>query len=150
MKRSLRRLLQVRELVEDLAQLEWEAKSAQMRALEESARREGRMARAIQRNAVEDLTAEKAGRREDWRLNMADAGIAGWKEARLGVLAEAARPAVDRAREDLLVRRQERRQVEILSAAAAHAEEKREIRHDQNRTDDWFQSRSMRGNRRRR
>jgi flagellar biosynthesis chaperone FliJ len=56
---------------------------------------------------------------------------------------------VDQARDELVERRRDRRQAEILQAAAARKEEKRQLRRDQNRTDDWFQSRSGRGKRRR-
>jgi hypothetical protein len=44
----------------------------------------------------------------------------------------------------MLTRRQERRQLDILNSAAAHAQEKRQIRQEQNQTDDWFQSRPER------
>ena len=86
---------------------------------------------------------------EEWRLKVRDAELTGSREARLGVLAEAAKPAVDQARDKLVERRRDRRQAEILQAAAARKEEKRQLRRDQNRTDDWFQSRSGRGKRRR-
>jgi flagellar export protein FliJ len=146
--RSLSRLVRIRELVEDRARLDLEGRSAEMQALEQSAERQRQMARGIRNDAVQELS-RPGPMPEEWRLKVRDAELTGSREARLGALAEAAKPAVDQARDELVERRRDRRQAEILQAAAARKEEKRQLRRDQNRTDDWFQSRSGRGKRRR-
>ncbi len=121
-----------------------------MRALEAAAERQLQIRRSIRASAIEDLTADTEAGREAWLLKSFDSEIAAWKKARIELLAEQARPPLEHAREDLLARRMERRQVEILHAAEVQEEEKRRIRHDQNRTDDWFQSRPAPWNRKRR
>jgi hypothetical protein len=141
MKRPLHRLLRIRELVEDLALLDFEGKNAAMRALETSAKEQRQMALTLRSDAVRNLAGAPSTEGDAWLMSIADAEIAGWKEARLDALAEAEKPAVERAREELLTRRVERRQAEILRDSTAHAEEKRQILQEQNRTDDWFQSR---------
>jgi Flagellar FliJ protein len=142
MKRPMHRLLRVRELVEDLARLAFEGKNAEMRSLATAAERQRRLARSGRADAVQILAGGASTGREGWLMKMADAEISSWKEAKLEALREAAKPAVDQAQGELLARRVERRQVEILHENAARAEEKREVRREQNRTDDWFQSRA--------
>lgn len=144
MKRPLLRLLRMRELVEDLARREMEGKGAAMRLLEEAAEQQRQMARSTRALAIEDLAGEGMQGGEAWQLKIADAELAQWTEMRLKAFAEAARPGVERAREELLERRMERRQAEILHTAAVQREEKSRVRDDQNRTDDRFQSRSAR------
>jgi flagellar export protein FliJ len=144
MKRPLARLLGIRELIEDRARLDLERKSAEMRALGESAERQRQMAQGVRADAVQDLTAPGSMAR-DWHMTIADAEVIAGRRARLEALGEAAKPVVDRAREELVDRRRERRQAEMLQAAAARDEEKRQLRRDQNRTDDWFQSRPRTG-----
>ncbi len=150
MKRTLRRLLGIRELVEDLARLEMEGRRAEMRALEEAAERQLQMRRSMQAGAIEDLTAGTEAGREAWLLKSFDSEIALRKRARLELLAEQARPPLERSREELMAKRLERRQVEILHAAEMQEEEKSRIRDDQNRTDDWFQGRPSSSHRTRR
>jgi hypothetical protein len=144
MNRSLGRLLRIRELVEDRARQDLERKNAEMQALEESAVRQQQLARQVRRDALQDLSGVES-RAEEWRLKIDDAEVTESRVARLGALAHASKPIVDQAREEWMVRRREKRQVEMLHAAAVQKEEKRQIRKDQNRTDDWFQSRSRRG-----
>ena len=148
MKRPLRQLLQIRELVEDLALAEFEDRAARMRALEMAAVRQEQEKRSLRARLVQDLMQPQAATPADWQLHRADSELASHREERLRALAEAERPEVDRARTDLLERRLERRQVETLHAAAVEAEEKRRVRLDQNRTDDWFQSQSGERNQR--
>ena len=87
------------------------------------------------------LSEEDPEKHKDWLMGMADAEISSWKAARLRAVCEAVRPAMNKAREEMLARRLERLQVDILCSAAVHAEEKCQIRQEQNRTDDRFQSR---------
>ena len=82
-------------------------------------------------------------------MKIDDAEVIQRKGARLGTLAAAAKPAVDQARDELVEQRRELRQAEILHAAAMREEERHQVRQDQNRTDDWFQSRSKSPNGRR-
>lgn len=144
MTRPLHRLLRIRELVEDLALLDFEKKNAKMRALETSAKEQRQLALALRGDAVRSLIGEPSTGRDAWLMSIADAEISGWKEERLDALAGAEKPVVEQAREQLLTRRVERRQVEILRDSAARAEEKRQVRQEQNRTDDWFQSHGTR------
>jgi hypothetical protein len=71
-------------------------------------------------------------------MKIADADILGWKGERLGALAAEAERAVGQAREEMLARRLERRQVEALLSVAARAGKKVRTRREQNLTDDWF------------
>jgi flagellar biosynthesis chaperone FliJ len=117
-----------------------------MRKLEQSAELQRQMGRGIGDDAVQELTHAGAMVEERW-LKFSDAALTNGRGQRLGALADAAKPVVNQAREELMERRRDRRQAEILRTAAARAEEKRELRREQNRTDDWFQSRSRRGKR---
>lgn len=144
MKRSLTRLLRVRELMEDLAQFDFERRSAEMAALEQAAGQQRRLAESTRAEAAENLIEEQP---EAWLSKRTDAEILGWKRGRLEALAQAAQPVVNQKRQQLLERRTERRQVEMLQAEAARAEEKDRHRQEQNRTDDWFQSRAAREDR---
>ena len=141
MKRQLERILHIRELAEDLSRLDFEGRMAEMRDLELAAERQGQLARSLRGVALQILSAEDSGKHKDWLMGMADAEISSWKAARLRALCEAVKPAVNKAREGMLARRLERLQVDILHSAEARAEEKLQIRQEQNRTDDRFQSR---------
>jgi hypothetical protein len=129
--------------MEDRARLDLERRNAEMRAFEDRAGQQRRLAASLQHEAVQILS--RAGSVDGvWQANVLDAELARLGEVRLTGLADAARPGVEQGREELILRRRERRQVEILHTAAIEEEEKRQIRRDQNRTDDWFQSRSTR------
>ncbi|MFP5226637.1 MAG: hypothetical protein ACLGXA_03340 [Acidobacteriota bacterium] len=141
MKRTLLRLLQVRELVEELARVDLEGRSAEMRDLKTAAEQHRQTVRSMHAEALDDLTGNPAAAEENRWLHTADGAIAARKEARLEAMAAARKPALEQAREVLFARRLERRQVEVLHAAQMEAEEAHRIRQDQNRTDDWFQSR---------
>jgi flagellar export protein FliJ len=140
MKGTLHRLLAIRTLLEDLAHLEFEKRAAEIRRLETAAEREGRLALAARADALR-LLVEPASSAEAWLVGIADADLLAWKRGALTALARAGRPALERARADLFTRRLERRQVEIIAAAAAEAEKHEQMRRDQKRVDDWFQSR---------
>jgi hypothetical protein len=147
MKQTLLRLLRIRGLIEDHARRDLKAKSAAVQSLEKAAGEQRQIARSMRASLVEGWAAGRVADTEAWPLQIADAEIAGSRAGRLDALTEVAKPAMDQAREELLVRRMERRQAEILRAAAVHAEAKRQVRHDQNRIDDWFPNRSMGRNR---
>ncbi|HEX4007609.1 MAG TPA: hypothetical protein VHX60_15645 [Acidobacteriaceae bacterium] len=142
MKRKFARVLSVRRLLEDLAQLEFEKKTAELRRLEEAAlavRRLGQGARA------EVLRVLGEGDEPvPWQLGMADAEILAWKVEKIAAMATECRPGVERARAELLARRLERRQVETLMSGVARAEETVDARRAQKQVDDWFQSRAAR------
>jgi hypothetical protein len=76
-------------------------------------------------------------------MRIADAELLARRASGLRALAEAGLPEVGAAREEMMERRTDRLQVESLLASAARAEEKEETRREQNRIDDWFQSRSF-------
>jgi hypothetical protein len=147
MKRQLNRILRIRELIEDLSRIDFEGKAAEVRHLELSAERQRRLALDMRAAALRILTAKEPVEREAWLMEIADAEIFGWKEAKLEALAETRRPIVDGAREELLDRRRDRLQVEILHTDAVREDEKCQIHREQNRTDDWFQSQSERRDR---
>jgi hypothetical protein len=140
MKRQLQRILHIRELVEDLSRLGFERATAEMRYVELAAEVQNRLSRSARESALQTLVEEASTGLNDWLIGIADAEIANWREARLHALSEAGKPAVDRAREEMLTRRQERLQVSALYSSAVRAEEKRQLRLEQNRTDEWFQS----------
>ncbi|MGB9031612.1 MAG: hypothetical protein WCC27_15935 [Acidobacteriaceae bacterium] len=144
MKRKLDRVLRIRALLEDLSRLEFEKKLAGLRFLETAAQQQRQLARSLRSDALQMLEVDQSARRESWAMRIADAEILDWKEARFEALAEEAQGVVREAREELLARRLQRRQVEVLLSADARAEKKGQVRREQNRTDDWFQSGSSR------
>jgi hypothetical protein len=144
MKRKLDRVLRIRALLEDLSRLEFEKKIASLRFLETAAEWQRHLALSVRADALQMLAGDESARRESWLMRIADAEILDWKEARLEALAQEGQGAVREAREELLARRLERRQVEALLATAARAEKKGQVRREQNLTDDWFQSGSSR------
>ncbi|MFY9746213.1 MAG: hypothetical protein WA891_09140 [Acidobacteriaceae bacterium] len=150
MKRKLDRVLRIRALLEDLSRLEFEKKIANMRFLEMAAEQQRHLARSLRADALQMLEEDQSVRRESWPMRIADAEILDWKEARFEALADESQGAVREAREALLARRLERRQVEALLATAAREEKKGQVRREQNLTDDWYQSGRSREDPRRR
>ena len=140
MKRSLDRLLRIRALLEELSQLELAKRTGEMLRIEKSAERLQRLAVAIRVDACTELTSGEATDR--WLTDIADGEILGWNSGRLRALARARQPAVEEARQEMMARRLERRQVECLLASAAEAEKEEQGRRDQKRLDEWFQNRS--------
>lgn len=152
---SLRRLLRVRAMQEELARMELEAQAARLRALERLASEAGvqalgcreRWFLAVERESAGDNVGadrERAGG-EPERL----AEEAAWELAasRRGLL-EARRPAqaseVEHARAGFLDGRRERMTVESLVEAAANLELLEEQRRVQRGLDDWYQARLWR------
>ncbi len=139
MKRSLNRLLHIRALLEEVSRLDLEKKNAEMRSLERAVTDQRLLAAGVRADAIRVLTEDADG--EGWLVAIADAGILGWKETRLQSLAAISRSAVATARDELLERRLERRQVETLIVAAERIEKQEESRREQNRADEWYQQR---------
>lgn len=139
---KLDRVRRVRALLEDLARLELERKAGALRQLETAAETERRRAALTRASALEALTATDS--RDSWPIDLADSEILAWKQSRLEQLAQRERPGVSEAREILLARRLDRRQIETLITEAARAEQKENLRKEQSRLDDWFQSRPAR------
>jgi hypothetical protein len=144
MKRTLTRLLRIRQTIENLSLLELERRNLEARRVEQAAERQRRLALAARTQALASLEGSGAEAAPEWLLGVADAEILSWKRARLAAEALARRPGIEAARREMLARRLERRQVETLAAAAAAALEKQQIRREQNQVDDWFQSRAAR------
>ena len=140
MRRPLDRLLRIRALLEERSQLEFAKREGEMLRIGKGAERLERMAFAARVDACAALTSEEAA--DGWLTDIADAEILGWNSGRLGALARARQPAVEEARQELLARRVERRQVESLLSSAAEAEKEEQGRRDQKRLDEWFQNRS--------
>jgi hypothetical protein len=145
--RNLQRILRVRRLLEDLAHLELEKKTAEMRRLETAAAGQRSLALAARTDAMQILEGRKDSATPDWLMGIADAEILAWKGGRLAALARARRPDIEAARAELLGRRLDRRQLESLAAEAAQAELQTEVRREQKQADDWFQSRVARAGR---
>lgn len=140
MKHPLRRVLQLRTLLEEQSQLDLARRSGELRRLETMAGELRKKARAARGDVLRQLVAGGA----EWLLEIADAEILGWKSSRLRSQAESRRPDVEAARAALLERRVERRQVDVLVSEGAMAEARDEMRREQKRIDDWFQSRAAR------
>lgn len=148
MKRNLGRILQLRELLEEVGRLDLEKKHGEMQLIESAGKHQGRLALEVRADAVRILA--EGARAESWRLDMADVEILGWKEGRLRALAAICRSTVERARDELLERRLDRRQVEALIRAAERLEKQADLRREQQRADEWYQqSKWLRQERRR-
>ena len=115
-----------------------------MRFLETAAERQRQLALSVRADALQMLAGNESAGREPWLMRIADAEILDWKEEDSKLSREEGQGAVREAREELLARRLERRQVEALLATAARAEKKGQVRREQNLIDDWFQSGSSR------
>jgi len=144
MRRTLDRLVRVRGLIESLSRVEFERKNAELRTIETSAKEQRRLGERTRAEVLKQLAGEPS---PSWRLDLADGEILRWKRERLEVLAEGARPSLGRTREEYLRRRVDRRQAEVLAANAAQDEQRERARREQNRLDEWFQSRSARRSR---
>lgn len=140
MKHPLRRMLQLRALLEERSQRELERRNAEVRRLETAAEEQRKQARRARGDALRRLTAGEA----EWLLEVSDAEMLAGRSARLRALAETQRPDLETARAEMLERRLERRQVETLVTEAALEEARDEARREQKRIDDWFQSRASR------
>jgi hypothetical protein len=148
MKQKLNRVLRVRTILEDVSRLDYERKNADLSHLKHAAAEQRQLER-ITRADVLRMLAEGESSAESWLLKIADAEMMGWKEARIEALAESRAAEVGEAREELQARRIEKRQLEALLSATARAEQREQARREQNRTDDWFQSRSPGSDRKR-
>lgn len=142
MRPGLERVLRIRALLEELSRLELEKKAGEMLRLEKGAERLLRRSLEVRADACEALSGEAAADR--WLTDIADAEILTWNSRRLRALAEARQPAVEQARQVLLARRLERRQVATLLESAAEAEKRQQGRREQNRLDEWFRIRAGR------
>lgn len=137
MKKGLVRVLQVRQLLEELAGLDLQAKSARLRQLEGRAAEHRRLAAEARSEAIGRLLDE--GATDSW-LDMADAEIFLWKSERMAAAAQKASEDVAVSSERRMTRRMERQQAEFLIAETAHAEAQERSRREQQHVDDWFQS----------
>jgi len=142
MKRNLHRVLSIRALFESLSMLHLKKETGELRALEAAADRERSLALSMRGLALHGL--DKGTESDAWLTDMTDADLLSRRRGRLQELAGRQRPAVDAAREDLLIRRRELRQAEIMLDAAAAAEEKDQVRREQKQADEWYQSRLAR------
>lgn len=137
MKRRLERVLRVRRLEEEMAQLEYAAQRAEVQRLQEASRRQHELARSVRASAwirvEEETTAE-------WLLDVADADLLAWRGEQLAASAERRRREAEAARAALLEKRLERRQLELLAASAKRAAAQETIRREQKSADDWFQN----------
>jgi hypothetical protein len=140
---QLTRVLRIREVLEEVAKLDFERKNGEARQLEMGADRQRNLALGTRAEALRMLSEGENAGRGAWLMRIADAELLARRAAGLRALAEAGLPEVNAAREQLMERRTDRLQVESLLASAARAEEKEQIRREQNRIDDWFQSRSF-------
>lgn len=138
MNRALQRLLRIRMLLERRSLAELEKENAELHRLEGEAERQRSVAATSRSGALRRLAAAAD---ETWLLDIADADLFACRRTRFEEQAARCRSGADAAREELLGRRRERRQVETLLAAAAAAEKADGVRREQRSVDDWFQSR---------
>jgi len=139
MKQKLNRVLRVRTILEDVSRLDYERKNADLSHLKHAAAEQRQLERITRADVLRMLAEGESA--ESWLLKIADAEIMRWKEERIEALAESRAAEVGEAREELQARRIEKRQLEALLSATARAEQREQARREQNRTDDWFQSR---------
>ncbi len=144
MKSPLQRVLGIRTLLEDMARLDFETRNAQLLLLGKATTEQRRVALQARAEAFRGLEPREGESEKHWLVTLADAAILRGKENRLAALARAAAVASTEAGEALAARRIERRQLEAVVASAAHVAEKKRLRRDQDRTDDWFQGRRSR------
>ena len=142
MKRSLARLLRVRSLLEDLAHRRLEGTTAALRRLEDAAVHQQQLSLRTRSQALDLLSSNPPADPSEWLTGIADADLLSWKSGQLAALADAARPAVEEARAQLLTRRIEHRQLKTLLDEAAHAEQQERGRQEQRQIDDAFHSRA--------
>jgi len=148
---SLERLLGIRAMQEELARRQAEAERARLRELERLAAEAAGEARAsrerwfaaVERESQRESEGESAEAASAGRLAEESAWEqAVWRRARLERLGPAQRAELERAQEEYLGLRRERRQVESLVETARNLERAHAAREDQRRVDDWFHSRS--------
>lgn len=149
MKGRLDRILQIRALLEEAAQAEFAAATAELRRLENQAGEQRQRARGARAEAVQRLLTSEA-EEPNWELGMADAELFGWKAGRLLGVAASRGPALEAARMRLLDRRRQRLQMEALIASAAHRESTRQARREQRQLDEWSQAQKSPGTKQRR
>lgn len=142
MKSRLERVIRIRRLLEELAHADLGRQIAEARSLEQSAAAHREGSGAARMDAWKLL---ESGATPSWLLSLSDADLLAWKGGQLEALAAERQPGIEAARQELLSRRIERRQLEILDEAAAQAETRERIRREQKSADDWFQSRASRG-----
>jgi len=139
---SLKRVLRVRALQEELAWLELEAETARLREFEQSAAQADCEARSSRERWFAMVEGEHGGQVANLHRVAEDAAwaMAVWRRAQ----AEAQRPAqearVARARAEFLAGRRARMQLKTLVETEAATE--RLDRRRQQEVDDWFQSRT--------
>lgn len=136
MKRNLSRLLQVRALLEEVSRLDLEKRQGEMLSMEGAARQEECLALEARADAVRMLVENQP--EQPWLLGIADAGILERKGRMLAALAAVARTRVEQARDELLARRMERRQVEALLRDAERLENQEQRRREQQRADEGY------------
>lgn len=141
MKRRLDRILRIRELLEEVAELEFAQVVSEVQRLETASSDQGKLSQQSRAEALVSLAVREPESRR-WMTALSDAEIFRWKQQRLGLLALARQPSLESAREEFLTRRRERRQIEALLAAADRAEWVERSRREQKGLDDWFQTRA--------
>jgi flagellar biosynthesis chaperone FliJ len=151
MRTSLDRILRIRQLQEETIQLEFQTLASEIHRLESAAAGQRQLGRKTHQAALLSLIRsewdERPTESSNWLMAMGDAAIFQQRCERLGALAETRQPAAEEARQQLLTRRVERRQIEAVMAIAAAAEQKSRTRREQKHLDDWFQTMNLRRSR---
>jgi hypothetical protein len=137
LKKGLQRVIQIRQLLEELAGLDLQTRTAELRHLERRAEEHRRLAAEARKEVAARLLDETAG--DSW-LEMADAEIFAWKKKTLDAAAQKLSEEVAVFRERRMIRRTERQQAEFLVSEAAKAEEQERRRLEQQHLDDWYQN----------
>lgn len=141
MKHRLQRVLRVRAVLEELSRLELEERTAAVQRLERAAEQQQQRADAARAQSLGLLFSEQT---DGWQTQIVDAEILAWKRGRLAALALAGQTAREEARQALLARRLDRRQIAALLDAAEEAGARERGRREQHQLDDWFHSRAYR------
>ena len=157
-KSPLARIFRLRRLLEEVSRVELE-KRAQLAARIERARQAEResalrsqheafltIATATERN-IPGIADQSA--REQWMLADALRGIAERRERQLAPLAKAAARQVELGREEYLLRRKEKQQVETVLRDQAALRRVEQERREQRNLDDWFAMMRIRKHRQR-
>lgn len=142
MRKSLLRVLQVRRLLEESAGRDLQIKTAELRRLEAAAEGQRSLAAEARSSAL-----RQAPEPDSW-LGMTDAEIFTWRRQRFEAMAHRAGDEVAALHEFRMARRTERQQAEALLRDAERELNRERGRREQQRLDDWFQSRPSPGSRR--
>lgn len=137
MSRALKRLMRVRQLMEDMSR----AELMQYRAAQNAMQMEVAAEREFSANArlqAWQVLQSKPERELAWHLHIADSERSQQRAERWQQLAQDANSVIEKAQEAYLQERKQRMQVEILLEEQSAARALGENRREQQQVDEWF------------